>query len=67
MEMQAMVKLMTAAFADQIYNLFKEGRIQDARELRQQGIWRLMVVDLSMSEATASRLLSDAVRTLMEA
>jgi hypothetical protein len=67
MEIQAMVKLMTAAFADQIYTLFKEGRIQDARELRQQGIWRLMVVDLSMSEATASRLLSDAVRTLMEA
>ena len=63
----SLVPKIAESYAADIYSLFKAGRIEEARRSREQGIWRLMVADLSMSEATASRILSDEVRILMEA
>jgi hypothetical protein len=66
MKSKALVPQIAANFAGMLFDLYQQGRMEDARRVRKDGIYMLMLADLSMSEGTASRILSDSFRTLME-
>lgn len=63
---RSLVPQIAASFAALMYDLYQQGDLAEARRVRKDGIYHLMTADLSMSEATASRILSDSFRTLME-
>jgi hypothetical protein len=66
MKAKALTPSIAASFAALMFDLYKQGNLAEARRVRKDGIFHLMLADLSMSEATASRILSDSFRTLME-
>jgi hypothetical protein len=66
MKAKALTPSIAASFAALMFDLYQQGNLEEARRVRKDGIYHLMLADLSMSEATASRILSDSFRTLME-
>jgi nitrogen fixation/metabolism regulation signal transduction histidine kinase len=63
---RSLVPQIAASFATLMHDLYQQDNLAEARRVRKDGIYHLMLADLSMSEATASRILSDSFRTLME-